>query len=248
MSDIHLFKKGLWQVRTGNDADGTDWVVAQDVCSVLDVDRTQIRRIPDSMKGVRLIHTLGGDQEMAVLFEAGIYRLAFTSRKPEAEAFTDWVASEVLPSIRKHGMYATPATVEAMLADPDTMIKTLTALKDERAARAIAESKLAVAAPKVQFYDAVTASDDLMDIGKAAKVLGIKELGRNNLFSLLREKSVLMDNNTPYQRYVDAGYFVLKEIPGWKDREGNYHPSYKTYATQRGLAWLQRRLSARAAN
>lgn len=70
-----------------------------------------------------------------VLTESGIYAAVLGSTKPEAKAFKKWVTSEVLPSIRKHGMYASAPTIEAMLNDPDVMIKTLTALKEERIAK-----------------------------------------------------------------------------------------------------------------
>jgi phage antirepressor YoqD-like protein len=177
---------------------------------------------------------------MNTVNEAGLYKLAFSSRKPEAEAFTDWVAAEVLPSIRKHGMYATPAAVEAMLSDPDTMIHTLQALKEERAAKLEAQVKLAIAAPKAEFYDAVTASDDLLPMDRVAKLLNIGGIGRNMLFRILRNRSVLRSNNDPYQEYVDRGYFTLRETRGYYDRNDEYHPTYKTYATQKGLDWIRR--------
>jgi prophage antirepressor-like protein len=124
VSELSLFVKDKWKIRKGADEDGTEWVVAVDVCAVLDVDRTQIRRVPEAMKGMRSVHTPGGIQETTVLFEAGVYKLAFTSRKPEAEAFTDWVASTVLPAIHKTGAYAVkPATqLEALLQAVQGMV------------------------------------------------------------------------------------------------------------------------------
>lgn len=89
---------------------------------------------------------LGRSRTTNVVTEAGLYEVIFMSRKPEAKAFKRWVTSEVLPSIRKHGMYATPATIEDMLANPDIMINALMRLKEERAARAKAEAQRPVAA------------------------------------------------------------------------------------------------------
>lgn len=88
--------------------DGQPYFVAKDVCDVLEIEkhRDAVSRLNDSQRGSVLVDTLGGRQEMAAINEAGVYKLVFTSRKPEAERFTDWIASEVLPSIRKHGMYA----------------------------------------------------------------------------------------------------------------------------------------------
>lgn len=81
------------------------WWVASDVCKVLDVDRTQIRRLDDDEKGVCSIPTPGGVQEMSVINESGLFALVLGSRKPEAKAFKRWVTHEVLPSIRRTGRY-----------------------------------------------------------------------------------------------------------------------------------------------
>lgn len=81
------------------------WFVAADVTDALGLSRKQIRRLDDDGKGVRLMHTLGGEQEMAVISESGMYTLILTSRKAEAKAFKRWLTHEVLPSIRKTGGY-----------------------------------------------------------------------------------------------------------------------------------------------
>lgn len=76
------------------------------------------------------------------LTESGVYKLVFKSHKPNAEAFTDWIADEVLPSIRKHGMYATDNVIDNILNNPDFGIKLLTELKEERTKRAECEQKI----------------------------------------------------------------------------------------------------------
>jgi prophage antirepressor-like protein len=83
------------------------WFVAKDVCEVLEIGNTTmaVQRLPDLMKGVNSIDTLGGKQQVSIVSESGVYKLVFTSRKPEAEKFTDWLATEVIPSIRKTGTY-----------------------------------------------------------------------------------------------------------------------------------------------
>lgn len=115
--------------------------------------------------------TLGGNQEMTVISEPGLYSLILRSRKPEAKAFKRWVTHEVLPSIRRHGMYATESVVDAMLADPEAMIRTLTALKEERAKRAQLEKQAQANAPKVVFADAVASAQTDILIGDLAKIL-----------------------------------------------------------------------------
>jgi phage antirepressor YoqD-like protein len=118
------------------------------------------------------------------------------------------------------------------------MIQTLQALKEERAAKLEAQAKLAIAAPKAEFYDTVTASDDLLPMDRVAKLLNEPGIGRNLLFRILRNRQVLRSNNDPYQEFIDRGYFTLRETRGYYDRNDEYHPTYKTYATQKGLAWI----------
>lgn len=100
-------------------------------------------------------------------------------------------------------------------------------------------AQLAIAAPKIAFHDAVTGSKDTIDIGEAAKVLAIPGLGRNKLFDVLRIKGVLMLNNQPYQKYVDAGYFRTIESSYTKP-DGSTHVNIKTVVYQRGLDFIRR--------
>ncbi|HUN42612.1 MAG TPA: Bro-N domain-containing protein [Acetobacteraceae bacterium] len=95
--------------------DGETWFVAADVCEVLEHtnSRKAVGRLEDDEKGVTTVYTPGGNQEMTIVSESGLYALVFTSRKPEARAFRRWVTGEVLPAIRKSGRYERrPAAVE----------------------------------------------------------------------------------------------------------------------------------------
>ena len=161
--------------------------------------------------------TESGIQEMSFIPESDLYRLVFSSKLPTAEKFTDWVTSEVLPTIRRHGMYATPDTLEKMLADPDTTIKLLETIKQERAARLALEAQAEADKPKVLFADAVSASHSSILVGDLAKLLrqnGV-EIGQNRLFRFLREKGYLCSQgeryNLPTQRSMDRGWFQVKE-------------------------------------
>ncbi|MEN6547758.1 MAG: phage antirepressor KilAC domain-containing protein, partial [Armatimonadia bacterium] len=192
---------------------------------------------PDERGLISTYISQGRSEIINAVTEAGLYALVFGSRKEEAHEFKRWVAHEVLPAIRKHGMYATPATVEAMLADPDTMIATLTALKDERAARVAAQEQLAIAAPKVECYDRLMSSDGCMSIGEVAKVLGT---GQNRLFSFLRARNILKVDNIPYQEHIDAKRFRVIEQT-WTERgTGTVHPSAKTLVTAKGLDYIRK--------
>lgn len=108
MNSLTIFNFENQQVRTVIN-EGQPWFVAKDLCDILEISNSRdvFARISDTSKGVAIIDTPGGRQSMNTVNEAGMYKLVFTSRKPEAEKFTEWVTSEVLPSIRKYGVYAT---------------------------------------------------------------------------------------------------------------------------------------------
>ena len=103
----------------------------------------------------------------------------------------------------------------------------------------VAENRLEIDAPKVAFHDAVTGSKDTIDIGEAAKVLAVKGYGRNNLFERLRNEGILMQNNQPYQKYIDAGYFRTIES-SFTAPDGTTHVNIKTVVYQRGLDFIRK--------
>lgn len=147
--------------------------------------------VPEEWKGVKRIHTPGGEQDALCLTEQGLYFFLARSDKPAALPFQKWLAGDVLPSIRRHGLYATPQTVEAMLADPDTAITLLQNLKKERERRTALEAQVAIDRPKVVFADAVDASHTSILLGDFAKILhqnGVR-VGQKRLFEWMRMPS-----------------------------------------------------------
>ena len=219
MSNIQIFNYNSVEVRTIQN-DGEPWFVLRDVCNVLGLGtpaRVAERLDPDEVSQTHITDSMGRQQEMTIINESGLYNVILRSDKPEAKPFRKWVTSEVLPTIRRHGMYATPDTVEKMLADPDTTIKLLETIKQERAARMALEAKAEADKPKVLFADAVSASHTSILVGDLAKLLrqnGV-EIGQNRLFSFLREKGYLCSQgeryNLPTQRSMDRGWFQVKE-------------------------------------
>lgn len=227
MSNLpQIFNYQEKQVRTVV-KDGEPWFVAKDVCEVLEITDTwsAVSRLSEKMKGTDTISTLGGNQEMNIISEAGVYKIVFTSRKPEAEKFTDWVTSEVLPSIRKTGVYIAPTIDSKML------YQIAAQLEDK-------EKQIALLKPKAEFFDAVADSKDAIDIGTASKVLNIG-IGRNRLFEILRQEGILMQNNQPYQKYVDAGYFRVIEQK-FNKPDGSTSINIKTLVYQKGLAYIKK--------
>lgn len=145
------------------------------------------------------------------------YRLAMKAKNEAAERFQAKIADEVIPSIRKHGMYATPDTVEKMIADPDSMIKVLTALKEEREHRLALAEKIETDRPAtVLGYAISTADDDILirDLAKIIRQNGV-DIGEKRLFEVLRKEGYLCksgsDKNMPTQRSMDLELFRIKE-------------------------------------
>ena len=219
MNEIQIFNYNSVEVRTIQN-DGEPWFVLRDVCNVLGLGtpaRVAERLDPDEVSQTHITDSMGRQQETTIINESGLYNVILRSDKPEAKPFRKWVTSEVLPTIRRHGLYATPDTVEKMLADPDTTIKLLETIKQERAARMALEAKAEADKPKVLFADAVSASHTSILVGDLAKLLrqnGV-EIGQNRLFSFLREKGYLCSQgeryNLPTQRSMDRGWFQVKE-------------------------------------
>ncbi len=108
MNGLEIFKSPEFgQVRVTMKG-GEPWFVAADVCRALELDRTQTRRLDEDEKGVYSTQTPGGDQEMSIVNEPGLYTLVLGSRKPEAKAFKRWITHDVIPSLRKEGAYTVP--------------------------------------------------------------------------------------------------------------------------------------------
>lgn len=200
------------QIRTINQ-NGEPWFVVADVCQILELSNPSIA-ISRLDVDERAKFNLGRQGEGYAVNEPGLYSLVFGSRKPEAKAFKRWITHEVIPAIRKHGVYATPETVEKMLGDPDSMIKILETLRDERQARIAAEEKNRADAPKVLFADSVAQAENDILVGELAKLLkqnGV-ETGQNRLYNQLREDGYIMKNSTiPTQRAMEAGLFRVIE-------------------------------------
>lgn len=235
---MRVFNYGGAQVRTVIQ-NGQPWFVAKDVCNILEItnSRDAVARLDEDEKGVVLTDTPGGSQQLQAVTESGLYVLVLSSRKPEAKAFKRWVTHEVIPSIRKHGLYAT----DELLGNPDLLISLAIELKNEREQRKRLETERLRLLPKADFHDAVSASSDNLTIQKAAKILGTGEL---RLFQFLRDQKVFMANNQPYQEYLDRGYFrvLLKS----RRFDGEDHIYTQTVITAKGMPWLRKLLAEKA--
>lgn len=224
MNDLKVFESNRFgAVRTVTQG-GEPWFVAADVCRALEIsnNRDAIARLDgDEKAAVGLTDTSSNGvtqtRELTIVNEPGLYSLVLGSRKPEAKAFKRWITHEVIPAIRKHGAYATPEMIDKMLGDPDVMIRTLTALKEEREKNQRLAAKMEEDKPKVLFAESVSAAQTSILIGELAKLLkqnGV-DMGQTRLFKWMRDNGYLMKNGTstnlPTQRSMEMGLFEIKE-------------------------------------
>lgn len=211
MNELRAFESEQFgQVRTV-EQDGQTWFVAADVCRALDIANPTdaIKRLDEDE---RARFNLGRQGETNTINEPGLYTLVLSSRKQEAKAFKRWITHEVLPSIRKHGAYATDRTIDQIISDPDFGIKLLGQLKQERETRRMLEDLSRADAPKVRFAEAVESAKDDILIGEMAQILaqnGVKT-GERRLFETLRKDGYLKkckgaDWNMPTQRSIELG-------------------------------------------
>jgi anti-repressor protein len=188
---------------------GEPWWVAKDVCDVFgESNRNRaMQSLYEDEKGYTQIETPGGLQQVAVVNESGLYSLLFAmqptkargmsndyiiQREQKLKTFKRWVTHEVLPQIRKTGSYGLPSYPDAL----------------RQLASKIEENEKLL--PKAEMHDLFMTGVNAQPVGEVAKVLGV---GRNTLFKTLRELKILMENNVPYQKYLDSGHLEVIEKP-----------------------------------
>lgn len=202
MNELKVFNnEEFGEIRTVT-IDNEPYFVATDICKALDLSNPTMvmQRLDDDEKAKFNLGLQGGDTNC--VNEYGLYNLVLASRKSEAKAFKRWVTHEVLPSIRKHGIYATDNIIDQIMNNPDFGIELLTKLKEERLARKEAERKNAI----------------LMHVNKTYTVTEIaKELNLNSaiqLNKLLAEKKIQYQVNgtwVMYSKYSNLGYEEIKQ-------------------------------------
>ena len=177
--------------------DGQLWFAAVDVCRAAEIrnSRDAVNRLEEDEKSFGLLDTPGGEQNLRIINESGLYSLMLSSRKPEAKAFKRWVTHEVIPSIRKTGAYMTDAVMEQLYENPDLIVEYLNRLRMESAHSKSLDRKLRTvtralekAKPKEAYYNAYISNDDMLCFRYTAKELGVPE---KKLIAYLLEKKFL---------------------------------------------------------
>ena len=253
MQELQIFKNNEFgEVRT-KVINNEPYFSLNDVCGILEINnpsQAKTRLNKDGVISNEVIDSMGRTQQANFINESNLYKLIFQSRKSEAERFADWVTSEVLPSIRKHGAYMSSEVIEKTLSDPDYLIRLATNLKEEKAKRALAEAQIERDKPKVLFADTVSSSNKSCLVGELAKLISQeairrgeinKKIGQNNLFAWMRSSGYLCKSgerkNQPLQQYVEQGLFELKK-GSYVDSNGSNITTTTTKVTGKGQIYF----------
>ena len=223
MNELKIFENEQFGTIRAIEKDGEPWFVAADVCRALELGEVHVamRRLDDDEKGRCSIPTLGGEQEMTIVNEPGLYALVLGSRKPEAKAFKRWITHDVIPTIRKTGGYNLPKDFPSALralADEterhqQTQADLEKALNGEREMAQLAAMVLVGAdTRKANYYDELVDKNLLTSIRETANLLKVqeKEFVRWMIAGkfLYRGKR---DKLRPYVNRIEEGLFELKE-------------------------------------
>ena len=240
MNELQVFSNTEFgSVRT-TVVDGEAMLAGKDVAEILGYTNPlkAIRdHVDDEDKGVNEMDTPGGRQEIVFINESGFYSLILRSQLPQARKFKRWVTHDVLPSIRKHGLYA----MDEILENPDIAINALLALKEERERRkeleitaAVQRQQIAELQPKASYYDLVLHNPDTVPITQIAKDYGMSGRIFNELLHTLGVQYKMGKVWLLYQEYADQGYTQSKTF-ALEDRDRNV---MHTYWTQKGRLFI----------
>lgn len=246
MNELQIFNNSEFgEVRTAVINDEPMFCLA-DICRVLEIKNVSDCKSRLRQKGIVTTDTLtnGGKQKMIFIDESNLYKTIFQSRKDSAERFTDWVTSEVLPSIRKNGGYIAG---QETLSDDELMAKALLVAQNKIAERdtLIAEQQRAIEQMKPQkiFAEAVATSHTSILVGDLAKLIcqnGV-QIGQKRLFEWLRNNNFLIKSgasrNMPQQRYIEQGLFEIKES-NIQNPDGSVRITRTTKVTGKGQIYF----------
>lgn len=190
--------------------------VGKDVADVLGYERTDnaIRKhVDEEDKLTHQIGASGQNRNMTIINESGLYSLILKSKLPNAKKFKRWVTSEVLPSIRKHGAYATPETIENIIANPENGIKLLTALQESQTRALAAEQKVNELQPKANYFDTIMKNKSITAISFIAKNYGMSAQKMNSLLHELGIQYKQGNSWLLYAKHQREGYTHIEYVP-----------------------------------
>lgn len=217
MYELKVFENPKFGAVRTVDVNGEPWFVGKDIAEVLgyaNPSKALSDHVDEDDKLNNESLSSLGQRGGWIINESGLYSLILSSKLESAKAFKRWVTSDVLPSLRKRGLYA----ADELLENPDLMIRAMESLKAEREKNKRLQTQIEADKPKVLFADSVAASHTSILVGELAKLLkqnGV-DMGQNRLFAWMRDNGYLIrragtDYNMPTQRSMDMGLFEIKE-------------------------------------
>lgn len=218
------------------------YFVGKDVAEVLGYTnpRQALKsHVDEDDKGVSKFDTPGGKQDLVIINESGMYSLVLSSKLPQAKEFKRWVTSEVLPTIRKHGMYAT----DQLLNDPDLAIAAFQALKDERAKVVKLEAELALVQEQARYFDIILESKGAVRVTQIAADYGMSAKKFNAILHDLGVQYKVNGQWILYKKHIGKGY-VDSSTFDYKDKNGQTQVNMTTTWTQKGRLFLYELLKA----
>lgn len=234
--DLQVFTNDAFgTIRTVEHEDKV-YFCGRDVATALGYTNTS-KALQDHCKGVPFrypLRTNGGTQEVRFITEGDLYRLIFSSKLPAAQDFEAWVVDEVLPTIRRHGVYA----IDELLDKDEFLEHAIIQLRSERAKRLAAEQALLEATPKVTYYDIVLQSPDAVPITLIAKDYGLSARKMNQLLHELGIQFKQSGVWVLYQAHAGNGYTDTKTHLVAEGRHTRLH----TYWTQKGRLFIYEQL------
>lgn len=239
MQDLQVFNFEELPVRTLT-VNEEPYFVGKDVADILGYKRTAdaIREHVDvEDKGVGKIQTPGGMQNVTLINESGLYSLIFSSKLESAKRFKRWVTEDVLPSIRKHGIYATDNVIEQTLRDPDYIINVLTEYKKEKEHNLLLQQQVGELKPKADYYDQILKSKKLITVNAIAKDYGMSAQALNKILHDLKVQFKQSGQWLLYAKYHDKGY-TSSEPHKYTKKDGTEDLKLHTKWTQKGRIFL----------
>lgn len=234
-NSLKVFEYNNNKVRTVEE-DGEAWFVAKDVCDVLGIKTEQTRRLDSDEKGLRFIQTPGGEQNMTVISESGLYTLIIRSNKPEAKQFRRWVTHEVLPDIRKHGMYMTDKLRDAAQVDPEAFNAVVNKYLAEKEKTHALEEYIEANRAFTNVGHLVLALKGSIPVADMAQLCAQHgfDIGRNRLYQIYRDLGLASKQknrkNKPTQKGIEKGLVNLELDPN-----GNFTFTTRTMVTPEGV-------------